>query len=61
MKAIPIMQFDKPAYFVTHKGSVQAPVFRQRSKDTAKNLVYAEKRRKLGEKMTAKLGVTCWG
>lgn len=36
-------------------------ISRTRYVDTAKNLAYAEKRRKLGEEMTAKLGVTCFG
>ena len=29
--------------------------------DTAKNLAYVEKRRKLGERATAELGVSCFG
>lgn len=36
-------------------------VYRRRYADTAKNLSYVEKRKNLGEEMTAKLGVTCFG
>jgi hypothetical protein len=36
-------------------------IFRRRHEDTEKNLSYIEKRKKLGEEMTAKLGVTCFG
>jgi hypothetical protein len=36
-------------------------IYRVRWVDTAKNLAFAAKRKKLGEEMTAKLGVTCFG
>lgn len=62
MKSIPVNpKIDTPAYFVTHKTGVRVPIFRQLYEDTAKNLAYAEKRRKIGEEMTEKLGVTCFG
>ena len=37
------------------------PVYRATWHDTEKNRSYVEKRKQLGERATAELGVACWG